>query len=419
MTPDFSTQFFNAVAVSLCLALLTAMNANAQDESTEWERTEISSTLDVELRQTDGQDDVQAERDTGRFRTDLTLELRQQFSEASRFVAQLELRAEYLTEDEIRNLPESDDLTYELERFYYQRFHAKKAVRWRLGRQNIDDLTGSAIDENLDGFRLTVEGDTLQLDLSFTRQDWIRGSSEDRDDEIYNALVQLTFRPTQSTRWMPFALYRKEYDLDSGNEDSRASWVGIQGVVRPSEAWRYWIHAATRDGTDTDDDESLGGVETNFGLSWSQQGRFKPVYTLGYARASSDYRQSGLHSNEFRINRKNRFQYLGEALDPELANLQVITLSMGIQPAKQWRGDIALHTYQQIDLEDNIRGSDLEFDPDGINKDIGTALDMILSYQRSKQLEILLKTGMFEPGSAFSSDRSAAWIAGLEIEYEF
>lgn len=430
--PARALDFVLMAIIGLCIALLTTgnsaaqnttlstvLNAAAQDKAAGWAGTEISSSLGIELQKSDGRDGEEIDRDTGRFRTDLKLALRQPLGEAARFQAQLELRAEYLTNREARDMPDSSQTSYELERFYFQRYHSGKIIRWRFGRQEIDDLTGSAVDEVLDGIRVTVESETLQLDLSYTRQDWIQASTDDRSDEIYNTLAQLTFRPTRSTRWMPYLLHRDERDLVSGDDLSTATWLGIQGTVKLSPDWRYWLDAAMRDGKHIENNENLGGFEANIGLTWIRKGRFKPTYSIGFAHASNDYRQSGLHSNDFRANGYSRFRYLGEVLDPELANLQVLTLGIGAQSGKRWSGDFALHTYQQVKLENNIRGSDLAFEPDGNSKDLGWGLDVIVAWQRSDQLEFQAKAGILEPGSAFSNDAGTAWISALEVEYEF
>lgn len=417
-----------------CLLCLASQALLAQEEPAEQEEQieelleeetpatlELESSLTLELGERDGQDDDRLQRDTGFISTDLTLGLRQALGDTARVVAQLELTARYLSQSRLRESPEYNDTFYDLERLYVQQFLANRLFRWRLGRQNIDDLMNSAVDETLDGLRITLEKETLQLDLSFTRQNWIEASTEDRDDEIYNALAQFTYRPHGKTAWMPYLLFRDQRALNPGDATAENIWFGLQGVVRPSEQWRYWFSAASRDGDETDDDEqeSLGGFAVNLGVNWYQNGRFKPVYSLGFAHASGEYRQSGLHSNDFRPHGKNQFRYLGEALDPELANLQILTIGVGMQLAKQWRADAALHSYRQVKLEDNIRGSDLEFDPDGQNKDIGTGLDVVLSYKPLKQLDLLGTAGVFEPGSAFADTQSTAWLARLEIEYEF
>ncbi|MBX2879828.1 MAG: alginate export family protein [Granulosicoccus sp.] len=396
--------------------------AEQQEESIGREnRTKLESSLKFEYLQREGQDDDQLIRDTGRLRTDLTLQLEQQLSPTAEVVAQMQLRAQHLTEKELRNSPEFDDTSYDLERLYVQQYLANKLLRWRFGRQQIDGIVRSAIDEELDGLRLTIEREALQLDLSFTREDWIEASTAERTDEIYNALVQLSIRPTDKAQWMPYILYRDQEEFITGQDTDEALWYGLQGEVQPSDWFRYWVDLASREGDrlDSGENESLGGFSASIGASWILDQQLNLVLTIGFAHASDEYRQSGLHSNNFRLNDKNRFRYLGEALDPELANIEIITLGLGAELGKKWRGDIALHTYQQVEPEDNIRGSDLEYEPAGIQQDLGSAADIILLYRASNQMDIQATAGYFLPGDAFTQAPDSVWIAGLELEYSF
>ena len=406
----------------VCFLPLLASPLSAQeDQNTEAGRAELSAELTLELQESDGQDGDQLQRDTGIVSTDLTLGLRQPLGDSARFQARLELSALYLSQSQLREAPEYNETSYDLERLFVQQFLAERLVRWRFGRQKIDDLFSSLVDETLDGLRITVENEALQLDFSYTRENWIEASTEERDDETFNALTQLTYRPDENSAWMPFALFRDQQALNPGDETAETFWLGLQGIIEPSESWRFWFDATARNGESIDENErtDLGGFALNLGASWKHNGRFKPVYSVALAHASDDYRQSGLHSNDFRPNKKNEFRYLGEVLDPELANLQILTLAAGAQIAKQWRVDIAAHSYEQVELEDNIRGSDLEYEPEGLNTGIGTALDLVVSYRPTSQLNMLGTAGVFDPGSAFSDDRSEAWLASLEIEYEF
>ncbi|MFK7892184.1 MAG: alginate export family protein [Granulosicoccus sp.] len=426
-TERLSVRAGNKLAVLLlAICLGTAVHAQEPEEQPEAEpgnesRTDLDHSLSLAIAQRYGQDDDEPDRDTGLLEAELTMELQHRFSKTLRANAELELSALYLSESALREQSDYEEVSYEFDTLYVQQRLYDKAFRWRLGRQHVDGLLNQTVDANLDGLRLTLERDRHQLDFSFTREDWLRASTDPSDDEIYNALLQYAFSPTKSSDWLLYALHRDEQAASTNDESSTVGWYGLQSVVELAQTWRYFLSLEFRDGEETDDNETetLGGSAASLGISWHQRGRFKPVFSLGFAQATEDYRQSGLHSNEFDRNDRNDFRYFGEALDPELANMQILTLSAGARIARQWRGDISLHTYQQVEADDRIRGSDLEFDPQGDDKDLGTGADLILEYRHTKNLELQFTYGLFEPGEAFESTRDTVFVWQLEMEFEF
>ena len=202
-------------------------------------------------------------------------------------------------------------------------------------------------------------------------------------------------------------------------------WAGLQGIVEPdNSSFRYWIHGSVLDGevSNEADTTELGGYSVNLGLNWESNLPMQPTFTVAAAHAtggeqSERFRQSRLESNNFALNGKNTFRYLGEVLDTELTNIRVLTLGAGADLAKDWRADIALHSYQQVELEDNLRGTDIEYSPLGIDDDLGQAADFILAYRPNKQLQIQATVGTFMPGDAFDDTRDTAWVTKIELEY--
>jgi hypothetical protein len=71
----------------------------------------------------------------------------------------------------------------------------------------------------------------------------------------------------------------------------------------------------------------------------------RPALTAAYAVGSGDdnpghrvdgaFRQTGLQENEARWTGITRFKYYGELLDPELNNLTVVTVGLGLRPTKR------------------------------------------------------------------------------------
>ena len=330
-----------------------------------------------------------------------------------------------------------------LERLYLQHENAADTRRWRLGRQKLDDSMGWFVDEELDGLRYTFERGITRLDLSFTRESWFEIGAEERDDIVYNGLAVYRIDASDDSRWLPYLLHRSERQFGGGDDAAETTWIGLQGLIRLNEGFRYWLNASARTGEAAGDveDNAIGGVAIDLGVTRTfVDRRFRPAVTVGFASASGDddesdgtddtFRQSGLHSNEFALNDRNRFRYLGEVVDPELTNLEVITLGLGLRFDERWSADLAWHNYRQIEESGDLRGTDLDYEPEDsfeddaprsvFDDDIGRALDLVIGYEASKRLEFLAVAGRFEPGDAFARERpDAAWLLRLEMEYDF
>jgi len=389
-----------------------------------YQAPELSGKLELNLQQADGQDSpTKLKRDTGEAEVQLTLDIEQRWAPGISMKGRLNLSTLYLTEDSIAS--DDDGFAYDLERLYVQ-FDQRKKFRLRVGRMGIRDPMETVVDENLDGVQVSFERDRLEFLLSQTREDWFEASTAGRANQISNTLAQIRFSPQKDSVWMPYVLHRSAEILNT-LRPSKITWMGLQGIVEPNNsAIRYWLHASVQDGEESDEDErvELGGFLVDLGINWTAGGSLKPTFTAGVAHATGGsrderFRQSGLHSNDFALNGKNSFRYLGEVMDPELTNIQIITLGVGADLSEDWSTDIALHHYQQVDVADNLRGSDIEYDPLGISGQLGTGADLVISYQPDKQFDIKATAGVFEPGDAFDDDRDMAWLAKVEIDYDF
>ena len=376
-------------------------------------------------RQPPDEDD---ERDNAAYEADLAIGLVQPVGERLEVLADIELRArEYTGERE-----DDGDVTVRLERLYLERENEADTRRWRIGRQKLDDDMGWFVDEELDGFRYTLDRGITRLDVSFTRETWFEIGAEDRDDIIYNGLAVFRIDASDDSRWLPYLLHRSEREFRDEERAAETTWVGLQGNIRLNERFRYWLNASARSGEEErrdGGDRATGGVAVDLGATWTFVDRaFRPAVTLGFASASGDddagdgtddtFRQSGLHSNEFALNDRNRFRYLGEVVDPELTNLEVITLGLGLRFDARWSADLAWHNYRQVEEEDELRGTDLDYEPEGGTDDLGRALDLVIGYERSRRLEFLAVAGRFEPGDAFADRPDAAWLFRLEMDYD-
>ena len=393
-----------------------------------WRGPEIAAELGLEGQRDDGREAFdEPRRDNAAFESSLRVAASQPFGWGTSAIAELELGTRRRTGAR----DDDAETSYRLRQLHFEYENDDETLRWRLGRQKLEDDTGFFVDSRLDGLRYTQRGGRTRFDLSLTREAWFESGTEERDDIVYNALGVFRFDGTELSRWQPWLLHRLELDPD-GTELSQATWVGLQGLVNLDDRVGYWLNAALRTGVrrgeDGDRDRTLGGHALDAGITWTLDRRFDPSITLGAARASGDrsgsdddegFRQSGLHSNEFRLGGRNRFRYLGEVIDPELTNLRVLTLAVGARLDKRWAVDVAWHRYAQVRADDRLRGADLRYEPSGESTELGDALDVVVGFRGSKSLAVLGTAGLFDPGAAFADDPGLAWLARFEMEWVF
>jgi hypothetical protein len=106
-------------------------------------------------------------------------------------------------------------------------------------------------------------------------------------------------------------------------------------------------------------------------------------------------------------------------MDPELSNMSIWYGGVGIRPTKKSSIDLVYHDYRQVEASDDIRDSDLDTDPNGMDKDLGREVDLVIGYQEIKNLNTELIVAYFWPGDAFSDDADDALFAGLQMRYNF
>jgi len=402
------------------------------DEPLELGGPEIELRLGLRAQGARGRDGAdRLERDIDTLRAGIRLDLRQRLSTGVQARAEFELRGEQATESGV--LVAEEEFEARVRALFVQYESADEGVRVRLGRQGLDDTMGWFIDEDVDGLRIGIGGERRRLDLSLSREAPFEDGDR-QDDQTLNALAALSFDTGRKSDWTPWVLHRSG-DGSDGGDDADTTWFGLQGVGRTTDRLRYWFNAAARRGEENRDDgttRDLAGHAFDLGLVRIFQTAWRPSLALGFASATGDaergdgddgFRQTGLHDNEHRFGGEFDFRYLGEVLDPELANIEIVTFGVGAKTTPDLSLDVVYHRYRQRETEDRLRGTDLQFDPTGASDDLGDGLDLVIGYDTGGAFELQAVAGLFRFGEAFRTVDSAtpddAWLLRLEMEYTF
>ena len=197
-------------------------------------------------------------------------------------------------------------------------------------------------------------------------------------------------------------------------------------ITRPTIA-RTPFFSGCRRGTADGRDIRAFGVDLGAGFRFDAP--LEPFITLAAAYGSGDadlddgkdgnFRQTGLQDNESRVFGATSYNYYGEVLDPELSNMSIWSLSAGLRPSPNASVELAYHRYRQVEAVDDLFDSDLEEDPNGVDRDLGQEVDLVVALRATERFKVSLIVGGFFPGDAFEDDADPAYLAKLKFSYRF
>ena len=358
----------------------------------------------------------------------LLLETKKQFD----FYLDTELSRRDFIENETNKTEQGAELT--IEELYFDIYDEAEDYTLRVGRQTFKDDMEWLYDADLDGLRLFYKLEQITLELSLTEEDSFDGdflnAERDKDDEIKNYVFVASHVKKKKYSFSGYLIYRDEDEFD-GNNPEDLFFAGIQSVGELTPGFKHWLNAAYVTGerersNDTRDIEAFG---YDLGGTLIGDSSMQPSITFGYAYGSGDaernegkdenFRQTDLQDNYYRFNGVTKFKYLGELFDPEITNISITTLGFGLRPTKKSSIDIVYHIYQQDEAVDRLTGTNIDRDPQGIDTDLGTELDIIFGSKELKNVYMEAILAVFQPGQAFKSNADDAFFLSFEIGYEF
>jgi len=338
----------------------------------------------------------------------------------------------------------------------------------QMGRVALVERRGWWWDDDLDAIRLDYRGERLRFDIGIGRN-LARVSSGDVQLDPTQARVsrgwgQLTWRKSSAIAAELFWLTNKDTsdtpapgsvvsDPDLADEsDLDARWTGLRfsGRVNPADGsgWprlMWWADAVMLRGQErrtpfeeADDGTATAGITTqrrvrshahDVGATFAWLVPLQPSFTLGHAQGSGgagradldvNFRQTGLQENKGRIAGMKRVRYYGELLQPELSNLSIATVGVGLRLFGNTSLEALAHRYTQVVASSSLAGSRLSSDPGGEHRDIGRELDVVLAVREWRHVELSLVWAQFRPGLAFAANRrdtARSLEAGLALNF--
>lgn len=328
-------------------------------------------------------------------------------------------------------------------------------VALQIGRQDFDEYREWIFDDQLDAIRayaypfypITVEAAYINS---------LDNSPENKFRTLSDYLLHIHGRPVPSTELGVYRLWRTDDDA-RGREPvwTGVRWRGSYFGVRP------WVDLAWLRGWDKGRRFDASAYDVGTTIS-KQLGSHRISATVASAHSTGNdddpkatgidrqFRQTGYEDNTGAYDGVTSFQYYGEVFDPELANLDILTIGAGATLAERASVDVVYHRYNQSEYAEGVsrdlEGTDLtlyDYGGRGIDPDnnrpvkelfpyqkVGWELDVIVGLVRVfGLLDIKWVTGFFVPEDAlsppfweqlpFRPKKRTSYLNQLSIEYRF
>ncbi|HHI91971.1 MAG TPA: hypothetical protein ENK04_00410 [Gammaproteobacteria bacterium] len=356
----------------------------------------------------------------------------------------------------------SSETYLEIKRLYVSKnriFGYAPSLSLHVGRQTFRDNNSWNYDTELDAVKLEFERTLLQWQFAYGGRLF---SYRLGDNEFNLNIEDSRFLLAELKYQWYFKHYIGIYGLNERNSvaenqtgqsfaadeiiqpRSRLNWLGVQAYGERAfgrGAFEYSGTLAVLSGdtqklsisTQADNNRYItsyenqtlrNGIAVDMRFIWRATAQGFSV-GIGYASASGDdngktlsqYNQSGIASNKKRVLGASRYRYYGEALNPKLSNLHIITLTAGYPLSPFFWFESAYHRYRQDKALPYIDASSPGLAPNGQSNEIGQGLDFIFggALRRNQQAQLILSG--FWGGKAFDETISKKTIYRALVNY--
>jgi alginate production protein len=289
------------------------------------------------------------------------------------------------------------------------------AVDLQVGRVDFDDQREWLYDQNLDTLRAIWSGENIRAELSYSET---LSHGNVIDEAASNSMLYIS--NNDEDRHLAAYVIHRDFDLPISVQRTH---VGLRALGDWLPGQESWVELAYMSGKTNQVDDR--GWAFDIGSTWSIRGRF--FVTLGYAFGQGDdpasntndtFRQTGLQDNNGKLSGVMSFRYYGELLDPELANLEILTAGLGLRFNNPTSLDLVWHGYQQNELSTSLVDADIVAQPNGLDTDLGTEVDVVLGWRTRRHWDLEAVAAWFSPGEAFVNADNA-FLAKLQVRYRF
>ena len=323
-------------------------------------------------------------------------------------------------------------------------------VSFDVGHLDFEDDRRWWWDAELDAARITYEIGDFEIALALGRELFADRTDADGVDPEQEGVLRVIGEASWDWRFgqslQGFLLYQDDrspserpgevFARDREDAaDARLAWLGARAIgaidVGAPGLFGYsldlaWVRGDERRNEFEEVSRRLSVVEERRSLDvsgWAFDAALlwlfpvvgEPRVYAGYARGSGDaspdqgtdhsFRQTGLEENEAGFGGVERFANYGVFLDPELSNLGVVTAGVGVSLLRSSSLDLVYHRYRLVEPAGGLLDARFDAALDGVHRDLGEELDLVLAIEEWERLEFELILSTFRAGEAFGHQR--------------
>ena len=286
----------------------------------------------------------------------------------------------------------------------------------KLGRQYIHYGTGMLISAEQEAYVFDAAKATLNFDPVSVDGIWIKGTETMAVRDDVDAFVgAVTY--AQEKFDVQF-LGIKQTDDSVANEEP--IWLSLRGDLKATEALGLFGEIIRLDGEAEDVDFSAWAA--NLGGTFSFATDYSPVVKAEVVWGQGDDKDAEKNFVETSVEDR----YYGFVYSPSLTNIYILNLMGSVKPTEKTKVALDYYHYMQ-DEEIAMAMGDVDQDNGGISavtngtdSNLGDEIDVILSYDYTKDVLTSLYAGWFFAGDAYAStnDDTAFEVRG-EIKVLF
>lgn len=341
------------------------------------------------------------------------------------------------------------------EGYFLWRDVAGAPVALQVGRQDFDEYREWMFDAQLDAVRAYVYP-LYPIVGEFAYINSLDNAADNKFRTVEDYLIHIHGRPVPSTELAVYRLWRTDRDA-RGREPI---WTGVRWRGHYLGA-KPWVDLAWLRGWDKGRRFEASAYDVGATLT-KKLGSRRVSMTISSARGTGNddnpkatgvdhqFRQTGYEDNTGIYNGVVSLQYYGEIFDPELANLDILTVGSGLSLSSAASLDVVYHRYRQTEnattVVRDLEATDLTlYDYGGRGIDpgngrpvremffypkVGWEIDVVLGLIRMFGIvDLKWVTGFFVPGDALSDPfweqlpfkprKRTAFLNQLNLEYRF
>ena len=261
------------------------------------------------------------------------------------------------------------------------------------GRMRFSDAQRWSADASVDGVHYGFKGEDFNIELAAFAGTY-------NDEGMYALAHASRFSETEQLGGIAI--------LESEDGEERLHLSGYWSN-RLSDSLSYTFNAGATFG-DAANGQSFGVAADLRVIKKLGDHEWNPQLTLGLAAGSKGFAQTGIESRKTYDGGQTQFHRYGYVYQPDLTNLAVATVAMGLRPSRMFSIDVTANAYAQTEKmareqEARVRGTTT-----GRSRFLGVEASLVGAWRPTKQTKAELGLSLFKPGSAYENRGSAKQI---------